>query len=72
MASSGYPALQTLYRLDTSSPDFEDQLFNVLYGKEYGHCALNLEGDDLIWLIDYLDKVGNRVSFTRRPPLKPT
>jgi len=64
MASS---ALQKLYRLDTSLPDFEDQLFKVLYGNEYARCAPNLGGDDLIWLIDYLDKVGNRVSFSRSP-----
>ena len=65
MASSGSPALDKLYRLDTSSPDFGGQLSGLLYGEEYAHCALNFKGDDLIWLIDYLDKVS--LSLSRSP-----
>lgn len=66
MASSGSTILQKLYRLDTSSPDFERHLSNLLYGEEYAHCASNFKCDDQIWLIDYLDKVtGSRVSLSR-------
>ncbi|KAF9642913.1 kinase-like protein [Thelephora ganbajun] len=61
MASSSSPAIQRLHRLDTSSPDFHDQLCNVLYGEEYTQCAANLQGDDLVWLVDYLDKTLNRL-----------
>jgi hypothetical protein len=57
MVSPSSPALQKLHRLDTSSSDFEDQLCNVLYGEEYVQCVLNLEGDDSVWLADYLDEV---------------
>ena len=63
-ASPSSPALQELHNLDTSSSNFQDQLCNTLYGKEYMNCVQNLEGDDPTWLVNYLDKVRLRVSFT--------
>jgi len=57
------PALQQLRRLDQSSSDFHDQLCNVLYGKDYAQCVPNLQGDDVVWLVDYLDKVRRRVAL---------
>ena len=51
------PTLQKLDRLNKSSPDFHGQLSALLYGREYHQCAPNLQGDDLVWLIDYLDNV---------------
>ena len=63
MSSPGSPALQQLYHLDRSSSDFHDRLCNVFYGSEYSQCVPNLEGDDLVWLVDYLDKVCRRVTF---------
>ena len=65
MSSPGSPALQQLYHLDRSSSDFHDRLCNVFYGSEYSQCVPNLEGDDLVWLVDYLDKVCCRVTFPR-------
>ena len=62
MSSSGPPVLQQLRHLDRSSPDFHDQLRKVLYGEEYMQCVPNLQGDDLVWLIDYLDKVCHRIT----------
>ncbi|KAF9644146.1 kinase-like protein [Thelephora ganbajun] len=59
MASPSSPALQRLHRLDTSSPDFDDQLCSALYGGEYVQCLQNLKGDDLVWLADYLDRALN-------------
>ena len=56
MPSPTSPALQIFHHL-FSSPDFHDKLSNVLYGEEYVQCVSHLEGEDLIWLIDYLDKV---------------
>ena len=56
------PTLQQLDRLDRSSPDFHDQLRDVLYGEEYQRCASNLQGDDLVWLVDYLDKVRRHIA----------
>jgi len=49
--------LQQLRRLDRSSPGFHDQLTKILYGEDYQQRAPKLQGDDLVWLIDYLDKV---------------
>ena len=57
MSPPSSPALQQLHRLDKSSSDFQDQLWNVLHGKEYIQCERNLQGEDLVWLVDYLDKV---------------
>jgi len=55
------PALQQLSSLERSSPDFHDQLRSVLYRKDYVQCVSNLQGDDLAWLINYLDEVRRRV-----------
>ena len=49
-------ALQKLHDLDGSLSKFYNRLSNVLY-EEYTRCVTNLEGDDLVWLVDYLDKV---------------
>ena len=65
MASPNSPALQKLHNLDVSSPNFQDQLCNTLYGKEYMDGVQGLEGDDPTWLVNYLDKVRLRISFTR-------
>jgi len=70
MSSPSSPALQRLHLLDSSSPDFDDQLSNVLYGEEYKRCVPNLEGDDLSWLVDYLDKVRRPIAIPNSP-LKP-
>ena len=70
MSSPSPPALQRLHRLTRSSPGFHDQLNNVLYGEEYRQCLPNLQGDYLVWLVDYLDEVSRCVAFPRSP-LKP-
>ena len=57
MSLPNSPALEQLRRLDRSSSEFHDQLCNVFYGEEYQKCVPNLEGDDLVWLVDYLDGV---------------
>ena len=61
------PTLQQLHHLDKSSLDFHDQLCNVLYGREYFQCVPNLQGGDLVWLIEYLDKVRYRVALPHSP-----
>ena len=55
--------LERLCLLDSSSPDFHDQLSNVFYTREYRQSAENLSDDDLVWLVEYLDKVRPRVAF---------
>ena len=58
----GHPVLQKLRDLDRLS-GFHDQLSDVLFGEEYVRCLTNLEGDDLRWLVDYLDEVRHRNYF---------
>ena len=67
MSSPTSPALQQLHHLDRSSPDFHDQLCSALHGEEYTQCVQNLQGDDLVWVVDYLDKVRRRVAFPYSP-----
>ena len=57
MASPTLPALQQLDRLDSSSSDFHDQLVTVLSGQEYKLSLPDLQGGDLIWLVNHLDQV---------------
>ena len=71
MSSPSPPALQQLHHLDRSSPEFHDHLCNVFYGEEFQKCVQNLQGDDLVWLIDYLDKVRRHVVLLC-PPIKPS
>ena len=49
--------LQQLRRLDQSSSEFPDQVSSILYGKEYRQWVPNLQSDDLVWFVDYLDEV---------------
>ena len=65
MSSPGPPGLQQLYHLNRSSPDFHDQLSSVIYGEEYQKCAPNLQGEDLMCLVDYLDEVRRHISPSR-------
>jgi hypothetical protein len=60
--SSPPRTLQQLRRLNKSSPDFHDQLCKALCGEEYKQCVPNLQGDDLVWLVGYLDNVRRRVA----------
>ena len=71
MSSPSFPALQQLPSLDRSLSGFHDQLTNVLYGEEYRQCVPNLQGNDLIWLVEYLNKVHYRATLSRSP-LKPS
>ena len=61
MTSPGSSLLQELCSLD--APLSESQLNDILHGEEYQQLAPNLRGDDLIWFVDYLDKVRRRVSL---------
>ena len=57
MAAPIHTALQKIHHLDTSLPGYSHQLNEVLHGPEYEKCIEELEKDDQIWLIEYLDKV---------------
>ena len=49
--------LQNLRDLDRTSPHFHNQLIDLLRGDEYRDVAPSLEGEDLAWLVNYLDGV---------------
>jgi len=57
--------LQKLRRLDKSSPTFRDQISDILYGEEYKQWVPTVQGDDLVGLVDYLDKVRCRILLLR-------
>ena len=71
MAPPNSPVLQQLHRLDKFSPGFYNQLYNLLGGDEYVQCMQNIQGDDVIWVVEYLDKVRRRTALPRSP-LKPS
>lgn len=68
MSPPSLPALQHLHRLGRAISKFEDQLSDLLYGEEYQKCVPNVQGDDLVWLVDCLDKVRRRAVVHRSPP----
>lgn len=55
--------LRQLQDLDRSSPQFHDQLSNLLRGEEYRKSVLNLQGDSLTLLVEYLDEVSLKVTL---------
>jgi hypothetical protein len=52
--------LQQLRRLDKSSPQFPRQLASLLHGQGYRSCVTNLQDEDVLWLVEYLDNVRPR------------
>ena len=49
--------LQQLDRLDKNSPQFPDQLTVLLYNQRFKGCIPELLDEDVVWLVEYLDKV---------------
>ena len=74
VAPPTHPVLQQLHRLDLSSSDFRDKLHQgvdqILHVQAYEGCAKNLEREDLVWFVDYPDKVRHHNPLPRSP-LKP-
>ena len=63
MSSPHSTTLRQLRHLDESSPNFHDQLTSVLSGEEYEQSVPNLRNNDLVFLVDYLDKVRRHVAL---------
>ena len=63
MSSPNPTVLQQLHRLDSSSSSFHIQLSNVLDSEQYERTVSNLEGNDLVSLVDYLDQVRSSYHF---------
>ena len=56
-------SLNQFSRLDRDSSTFHDQVSSILYGEEYKQWVQTVQGDDLVALVDHLDKVRFRVLF---------
>ena len=68
MSSSTPSTSRGLGRLNRSSFDFHDRLMDAIHGDEYYvECLQDIEADDLVWLINYLDEV--RYRFALSPSL---
>ena len=65
--SPGHPVLQQLHNLDGSSPKFDFQLSRTLYGDDYTQFVTDLQGDNLVWLVDFLDDVWSLCSPSLLP-----
>lgn len=50
-------SLQRLRSLDRVSPQFYEQLGDLFRGDEYRNAVQSLQGEDLAWLVEYLDGV---------------
>ena len=55
--------LQQLCDLDQTLPQFHEQLGNLLCKREYQAIVPGLQGEDLEWLVEYLDNVGVQIHF---------
>ena len=52
--------LQQLRDLDRASPEFHKQLSSFLHGMEYQDVLLNLQGENLVWFVEYLDSMSHK------------
>jgi len=49
--------LEQLRGFDRASPQFHKHLSNFLRGEGYRGTVRSLQGEDLAWLVEYLDSV---------------
>jgi len=43
--------------LDKNSPQFQDQLTSLPHEEEFNDCIPGLRDEDVVWLVEHLDKV---------------
>ena len=65
MSSPSSLAFQELDGLDRSSPGFSHKLVDILRTRNYAQSLSSLEGDDLKWLVDYLDEASRDLAHPR-------
>lgn len=64
MEKSTHSILRSIHSLDASLPDYSRKLDKLLHGVEYEKCAKVLGKDDQTPLVEYLDTVRPRISFS--------
>ena len=52
--------LNQLHDFDKASPQFHKHLSGFLRSKEYRSAVPSLQGEDLAWLVEYLDSVSTQ------------
>ena len=57
--------LRQLRDLNKASPQFHEQLSNFFRGDVYRNVLPHLSGDNLEWLVEYLDGVSFQIIFSR-------
>ena len=63
MSTPNLNPLEQLLRLNTSSPEFNDKVNDILRGEEYKQWAERVAGAEVVELVNFLDRVRPRVSF---------
>ena len=63
MSTPNLNPLEQLLRLNTSSPEFNDKVNDILRGEEYKQWAECVAGAEVVELVNFLDRVRPRVSF---------
>ena len=53
--------LEQLHGFDGASPEFHKHLINFLRSEGYRSAVPTLQGEDLAWLIEYLDSVSLQI-----------
>jgi len=54
---STHNVLKQLHGLNRTSSQFHKRLSDLLHSERYRSAVPNLQGEDLAWLVDYLDSV---------------
>lgn len=60
--------LQKLHNLDKTSPQFYQEISEFIHGKDYRDAIPTLQGEGLVWLVEYLDGVSLQIIFPRVAP----
>ena len=70
MSSPDLSPLEQLLGLNSSLPEFNDQVSNILHSEEYRKRVKRISSDDAVRIIDFLDRVRRYASFlvSRSPP----
>ena len=60
--------LEQLRGFDRTSPQFHKHLSNFLRSDGYRSAVPNLQGEDLAWLVEYLDSVSLYIVLSNPSP----
>ena len=58
-----HDALRQLRDLDNTLPQFHEQLSDFFHGSVYQNALPELQGGSLVWLVEYLDSVGLKITL---------